>query len=226
MGTIVEATVPAEEFALRTVSETLPAIVFRLERVVAQDPDRIMPFLWIGDVEREALEAALENDPTVENAELVTDLGDTWLYGMSWVDRIETLVTTIVEEEAVLLAASGTDEAWELKFLFLEREAIRRVQEHFESAGVRFDVHRIYDQREGGLGTHGLTEKQHRTLTLALERGYYHIPRRANAKELAAEIGISHQALSEQLRRAHEAVVADAIGLHASVLSGESGSTP
>lgn len=221
MGTIVEARVPAEEFALRGTSETLGDVTFRLERVVAQDADHVMPFLWVAGTDRDTLEDALAADSSVEDAELVTDLGDRFLYEMAWVDRIETLVTTIVEEEAVLLEATGSADAWELEFLFLERDAIRRAQDHFEEAGVSFEVDRIYDQREGDLGAHGLTEKQHRALTVALEAGYYDIPRRITAQELAAELDISHQALSEQLRRAHEAVVADTVGMNASILEEE-----
>jgi predicted DNA binding protein len=219
MGTIVEAIVPADEFALRGASEACTDVTFRLERVVAQNAEHIMPFMWMAGVSEDVFEDALRADPSVEDFEVITDLGEKRLYVMNWVDRIDTLVRTIVEEEAILLAATGSAEAWELKFLFLEREAIRRVREHFEDAGMAFDVHRIYDQRDGELGAHGLTEKQHRALVLALERGYYDIPRGTNAKDLATELGISHQALSEQLRRAHEAVVADSIGMNASVLS-------
>ena len=222
MGTIVETVVPAEEFALRETSEALTDCTFRLERVVAQSTDRILPFIWVAGPDQETFENALAADSSVEAFELVTDLGDKWLYQMDWVDRIDTLVETTVEEEAILLEAEATDEVWKLKFLFLEREAIRRVEEHFESAGIPFDVRRIYDQREAALGARGLTEKQHRTLTAALERGYYAVPRETDAKDLASELGISHQALSEQLRRAHQRVVADSIAMTTSMLSEES----
>ena len=40
-------------------------------------------------------------------------------------------------------------------------------------------------------------------------------------KQLAAELGISHQALSEQLRRAHKVVVIDSVGMNTSVLSAD-----
>jgi predicted DNA binding protein len=219
MGTIVEAIVPAGEFALRETTEAFEDITFRLERVIAQDPDRIMPFMWVSGADQDRFEAVLDEDSSVESFELVTDLGNKWLYGMNWIDRIETLVRTVVEEEAVLLEAEGSGGTWELKFLFLERDAIRRVQEHFGEAGMDFDAQRIYDQRDGSLGSHGLTEKQHRALTLALDAGYYEVPRRANAVQLAEELDISHQSLSEQLRRAHGTVVTDTVGMSTSVLS-------
>ena len=136
MGTIVEAIVPAGEFALRETTEAFEDITFRLERVIAQDPDRIMPFMWVSGADQDRFEAVLDEDSSVQSFELVTDLGNKWLYGMNWIDRIETLVRTVVEEEAVLLEAEGSGGTWELKFLFLERDAIRRVQEHFGEAGM------------------------------------------------------------------------------------------
>jgi predicted DNA binding protein len=42
---------------------------------------------------------------------------------------------------------------------------------------------------------------------LAVRRGYYDIPRRTSMGELAAELGISDQAVSERLRRAIVALV-------------------
>ena len=52
--------------------------------------------------------------------------------------------------------------------------------------------------------TSPLTDKQGEALELAFEQGYYEIPRDTTAKEFAEAVGISHQALSERLRRAHK----------------------
>jgi HTH DNA binding domain len=40
-------------------------------------------------------------------------------------------------------------------------------------------------------------------LRLAVARRYYSIPRETATEELAEEVGVSHQTLSEQLRRGH-----------------------
>jgi hypothetical protein len=60
-------------------------------------------------------------------------------------------------------------------------------------------------------GRYGLTDSQHRVLELASRRGYFEIPRDVTLKELADEVGVSHQALSEQLRRGIGALVEDTI---------------
>ena len=213
MSAIADVVLPADEFALRGTSQALEDVEFQIERVVASDSECVMPYVWIVGAEREAIDDALAADPSVERAELVTDIGGQWLYRMDWVDRIETLVRVIVAEDAVILAAYGTDEAWHLQFLFLEREAIPRVQDHCEEAGLAFDVRRIYDHANGAMGTRGLTDHQHYTLTLALERGYYDDPRGIDATDLAIELDVTPHELTERLRSAHGALVTNSVSI-------------
>ena len=56
----------------------------------------------------------------------------------------------------------------------------------------------------------GVTDKQRKALTRAFESGYYDIPRGVTTEELATDLGISHQALSERFRRAHKGLIEDA----------------
>lgn len=213
MATIADVLLPADEFALRGTSRALDGVEFQIERVIASDPERIMPYVWLLGAEREKIEAALAADPSVDEAKLVTDIGGQWLYQMDWVDRIETLVRVIVAEDAVILAAYGTDEAWHLQFLFLEREAIRRVQDHCEEVGLSFNVRRIYDHANGAMGSRGLTDRQHYALTLALERGYYDDPPETDVDTLAAELDVSPNELADRLRGAHGALVTNSVSI-------------
>lgn len=58
----------------------------------------------------------------------------------------------------------------------------------------------------------GLTDPQFEALTLAVEMGYYDIPRGYTTKELAEKLGISDQAVTERLRWAkHTLIVSDAM---------------
>lgn len=52
-----------------------------------------------------------------------------------------------------------------------------------------------------------LSDKQMETLQTALECGYFEVPRGITLKELAKELGCSHQATSERLRRANNRIV-------------------
>lgn len=52
-----------------------------------------------------------------------------------------------------------------------------------------------------------LTDKQREALLTAFKRGYHEIPRDTTSSDLADELGISHQALSERFRRAYRHLV-------------------
>ena len=52
-----------------------------------------------------------------------------------------------------------------------------------------------------------LSSDQHEALVAAFETGYYDIPRDVTLEELADQLGISHQALSERFRRAYEGLI-------------------
>lgn len=58
-----------------------------------------------------------------------------------------------------------------------------------------------------------LTVLQKETLELALDQGYYDVPKKASLHDLAADLGVSHQALSERLRRAHRNLAAAAVAV-------------
>lgn len=57
-----------------------------------------------------------------------------------------------------------------------------------------------------------LTDKQRRTVEIALQTGYYKQPRDADLSDLADQIGVSKSAVSQRLRTAEAKLVKDAFG--------------
>ena len=86
MNAIAEFRVPAENFAL---AATLAAsdVNLEAERVTAYDTDRAIPLLWATGSPEDigVLDRKLDEDPSVENAELVTDLDGERLYRTEWI---------------------------------------------------------------------------------------------------------------------------------------------
>ncbi len=212
-STIAELAIPTEEFALRRTLESAAGIEAEVERVVAYEPDRVMPYVWFSGDESELadVDEAIEADRSVEDTTLLTDVGDERLYRMSWVEDVTVVVHVLTEEEATILDASGNAHRWRLRILFPERDALSRTYEFVTNQGLQLDVEKIHELNEDRHGRYGLTDAQHETLVTALERGYYQIPREVDMEGLSDELGISHQALSERLRRAHRTLVEDAI---------------
>ncbi|WP_255167475.1 helix-turn-helix domain-containing protein [Natrononativus amylolyticus] len=227
MSTIAELTIPADEFALSQTLDETDGLEVEIERVVAYDPDQVMPYIWFtGESDRlQTLDDALADDPSVEAAELLTDLDDERLYRMNWIDDVTVMIHLLTEEKATILKARGEDNRWRLRILFPERESLARTYDFASDNGLSINVEKIHQLDDDRHGRHGLTDAQHETLVTALDRGYYEIPRAADMEALSDELGISHQALSERLRRAHRSLVEDAVAIGTEETPESDGST-
>ncbi|MFW9845931.1 MAG: helix-turn-helix domain-containing protein [Candidatus Thorarchaeota archaeon] len=54
-----------------------------------------------------------------------------------------------------------------------------------------------------------LTEKQQKAFLLALQSGYYDMPRRSRIEEMCVKLGIKRVAMQERLRRAEQRILSD-----------------
>jgi predicted DNA binding protein len=211
MSTIVSGTVPAEEFALSHSLETLPGLLFEVERIVTSGDEALMPLLWIRGPSRDRVEETLKEDPTVQDVDLVGDFDDEWLFRMTWIDHVDLLVQMLTNSEATVLDAVGRDGQWKLRVLYPERSLFSETHDFCERHGLDFDVHSIRDLEGEPAGRFGLTNEQYEVLAVGAEMGYFEVPREADLEELADELGISHQAVSERIRRATSALVEETL---------------
>ncbi|GAA5049055.1 helix-turn-helix domain-containing protein [Haladaptatus pallidirubidus] len=214
MSTIAIMRLPADGFALQATLERVPGATFEVERVVASEAKRVMPYIWAAaEPEKfESLQSALEDDPTTEDVELLVDLDEEWLYRMSWVGQTTFAIHILVEESGTIIDANGKDDEWQLRILFPNRDALSATYEFCETNDIPIEIEQIYQLDESPRrGQYGLTEEQYETLVAALESGYYDIPRGISGEELSDDLGISHQALSERLRRAYKNLISNAL---------------
>lgn len=211
MATVAEIELDAAEFALQETLTALDDVEFEVERVVAHDQDHVMPYVWISGADRDAIETALQDDPSVEDVELLSEQDTRWLYQMSWVGHIRSLVQILVEEESTILTAFGKDSRWDLRILFPDRDALSRTYEFCQDAGLEINLRRIYDHDNARAGQYDLTEKQEEALMAAYEHGFFDIPRDITLEALADELDVSHQALSERLRRGYHNMVEEGL---------------
>lgn len=201
---------PAAEFALGETLASVPDADFEIERVAAHREERLVPFVWARTDDFGTLEAALADDPTVDGAECLSELEGERLYRMDWVDSIDP-VRTILEADSTVLSATGGDGRWRVRVLFPDRASLSATYERCREAGFEFEITGVYDLAGDRHSRYGLTEEQHETLVRGVERGYYNVPREITLGEFAATIGISHQALSERLRRGHRNLIESAL---------------
>ncbi|HET7324318.1 MAG TPA: bacterio-opsin activator domain-containing protein [Halococcus sp.] len=211
MATVAELELDAKDFALQETLIALDTVEFEVERVVAHDPEHIMPYVWVSGTDRDAIENALQNDPSVEDVELISEQEHRWLYQMSWVSQIRSLIQMLVEEDSTVLTAFGKADRWDLRILFPDREAVSRTYDYCEEIGLEINLRRIYDHDDSRAGQYNLTDDQQKALVTAFEQGFYEIPRDVTLDDLADELDISHQALSERLRRGYENMIKEGL---------------
>jgi predicted DNA binding protein len=197
---------PAESFALADLFERVPNARVKCEATVANPDDHALLVVQSDERKRE-VDATLRSDPGIATIECFGDREDSWQYRVTWKGRPRRLIQRLVAADVSLVSVQGRRGEWQLRLLAPDREGIARAHEIMGDLDCEADcrsISMVDSERSNGSG---LTTEQHEALVTAFEEGYYNVPRDATGNDIADELGISHQALSERLRRAHHQLV-------------------
>jgi predicted DNA binding protein len=199
---------PAAGFALVELFERVPDAAVELEPAVA-NPDNHALLMIEADAHR-AVDAALRSSPSVAAVERFGREEYRSRYRVTWEGHARRVLRGLVAEDVTLTRLHGASGRWKLRVLAPDRAAIARAYEVLEDLGCDPNCRSITRFGDGLANPAGVTDKQRKALTRAFELGYYDVPRGITTEELAADLGISHQALSERFRRAHKGLIEDA----------------
>jgi len=108
------------------------------------------------------------------------------------------------DELRVTMTIGGRDAFVEMMQLLDESDISVRTEDIIRSTAD--------DPNTVPVDTGKLTEKQRRTLEMALDAGYYEEPRRANLGDLADRTGVSKSAISQRLRAGEAKLVKNVFG--------------
>lgn len=212
MSTIIEATIPAEQFALHKTLNSHPSAEFDIVQLALNGTDQTMPFVWAKGEDLDGLVESIEEDPTTENTEVVAELDDECLLRMEWMAHIRVILYILSEEDATILDATGKNEAWQFRILFPEHDSVSATHDFCESYDIDLEFERIYQLSDSPQrGQFGLSEGQYETIVQAYQDGYYSVPRAVNLQRLADHLDVSHQALSERIRRGHATLIENSL---------------
>jgi predicted DNA binding protein len=197
---------PAEEFALADLFERVPDARVKCDSAVANPDDHALLVVRT-DERKRAVDAALRADPGVAAVECFGERPDGWRYRVTWKGRPQRLIKHLVAADSTLLSARGQGVRWEFRLLAPDREGVSRAYDIMQEFGC--DAECLSISTIDGTHSHhsGLTDDQREALVEAFELGYHDIPREATAEELADELGISHQAVSERLWRGYSQLI-------------------
>ncbi len=212
MNTIAELTLPANRFALRDTLEAFPEARFEIRRI-GYSAERVLPFVWVRGVDFASVEAAFATDESVIEVEALADIDSERLYWMEWTDDARVVISILAEENGLVLNARGQGDHWRIWLLFPNRSALLKTYEFCADMGLGPSLTGVTDVGDEWPSQAGLTRAQYETIRLAHEQGHYDIPRQATIDDLAVELGISHQATSERLRRAHGVLIGNILAI-------------
>lgn len=200
MSVIAEIQIEGE-FVLTELLADLPDVPIQLERVIPAG-DRTVPLVWIHTDDPEPIEAQLREHRLIESLTRLDTFEDRALYRIEWTEQPDSVFEALQSQRADLLDAVGVGESWTFELRFPTHEALSEFHDHCVEAGLSLAVERIYRPSDSDLTTrYGLTDAQYDTLEVALENGYFDVPRGIVTEELGDRLGVSDQAVVERVRR-------------------------
>lgn len=207
MSVIVHLRIPADSFELGRILAMQTSTSVELMTMVPIGESAV-PLFTVLDTEDQSLEEAINDHPSVNDVQIMSEHGDETVFALDWrVDR-DIFFQGIHETSAHILGAKGTKDTWEFELRFPDHQSLSNFQQHCIDGHIELEIGRIYNPTRPGTGPwFGLSEAQRSTLMRAVEGGYYSIPRRMSTKDLAEEFDVSDQAVTERLRRAIMALV-------------------
>lgn len=150
MAAIIELELSPEEFALEETLTTIPEAQIEIERVVADAPDRLIPYIWVCTDDFDAFEATLEDDPTAESTTILSETDEERSYEMSLTGSIDLVIRLLTEHEGTITHVDGSADGWHLGVVFPDRDLLSQACNSTRDDGFRFDVERCTIQRTRG----------------------------------------------------------------------------
>lgn len=209
MGTVVDLRVPTDQFALAETLGACPDATVESVRLAAHGPGEVMPYIWVADPRPDRVEARLRRDSSTDDVRrLSSDGDDRELYGVDWADGVCDVCEMFLRADGSVLGAQGTSDCWQFRLLFPDRAAVSAAYATWRGRGLDASIERVngVSHRLDHSGA-DLSACQRETLLTALETDYYEVPRAITLDGLADELDVSHQALSERLRRGHRNII-------------------
>lgn len=159
---------------------------------------------WASGGDFEKFERGLPEDDTVQDYTLLTSTRESNLYRITFSERGQQSLTyplaadlDIIFEDLLVTRTKSRIRAW-----VPDREALFSYKDACTNIDLEFNLRSLYREEPTQKQTqYGLTSAQREGLMMALDAGYFEVPRDANLKSLAEDLDISPQALSTRLRR-------------------------
>lgn len=199
MAVIIKFTLPSESFPFGRATSGDPNVRVQLERLVPLKEERI-PFIWATGEEFDKFERHLRDSEIVKHVETLTQLGNSVLYYIEWYTTKEAFLNGVNQTNGSIMEAHGGP-TWSFTVRYRDHADLTRFHQFYQAHDYPVHIDRVYAPHETSRTEYGfgLTPKQRETLIMAVEKGYFSVPRETKLDEIAEEIGITRQAASKRV---------------------------
>lgn len=198
---IATFSLPHDAVALEQAFQELPEMEVEAERIAAHSRAWVMPCLWAANTEFDAVDDVLAADPSVNEIVDAYEFADEKYYQLDWTDEVNERIDAYVDQQGSILDAEATADGWKLRIRFVSRDQFDAFRDALTEQGTGFELRDLTELGAPRQTFGELTPHQRDALVVARERGYYDVPRETTVREVADELDVSHQAVSERLRR-------------------------
>lgn len=208
MTVISDISVSSDDFVLGQTMQAIPASTIELEQLVPSG-GLPLPYFWVEEVNVEKAEAALNDEPAVKTVTQLDSLDGRVLFRIEWTEEVDSFLENLIDYEAAVLEAAGTDDEWQFQLRFQSYDVLSEFYRACINDDVGVQLDRVHNPVEAAARARfGLTEDQEHTLVTAFEAGYFDIPRGTTIQELGKRLEVSDSAVSQRLRRANGNLIA------------------
>lgn len=172
-------------------------------------------FWWVTGTDFVTFEEALEDDPTVNEHRVLTELEDRRLYRVrtrSFQSDQPLVFPKFREHDITAIESKRDADGLHLKARFPDRDALESFVKSAGDIARHVEAKRLYTDGGTSLVEEALTRKQRDALAVALDRGYFDTPSRVTLAELAADRDVTSQTLSDHIRAGVKKLVENAVG--------------
>ena len=204
-------TIQQGDFPLSAVFEQLTDVTIELDRVVPTN-GAVIPYFWIYAEDTDKLTTDLSADLGIDQVKVIDQLEKQMFVRINWNLDHESILTAMVNTDVTLLSGIGTQEQWTFEVRASKQEDLAEFQTYCQDHNIPVELTELHaisslkSDRE-----YDLTDGQRNALIMAYSSGYFDSPRDATQADLAAELGITRQAVSSRLQRGLRRLVASTL---------------
>jgi predicted DNA binding protein len=139
-------------------------------------------------------------------------MGEKGLFQAEWEPAYMGIMAAIAAAGVTVLSATGSNDGWLFEIRATDDEQLSTFQQYCTDEDIDVTLARLSRLSDTTVDeSYSLTPEQNEALLLAYTNGYYDDSRAIDQAALAAELGITRQALAARLRRGYRSLIENTI---------------